>query len=482
MQEKLIEILSFIPEHFIFIYGLSLAISCTMLALISLRETRLYMKRSRLDDDQAILNSPLTPSISLIVPVYNEGRSVIDNVRSLLSLRYSRYDVIVVNDGSTDYSLKKLIEHFQLMPVAFPHESRIDTRQLRSVYRSRNKAFDRLIVVDKENGGKSDALNAGINISDSELIACIDADSIIAPDALLTMVKPFLNSRQKVIATGGVVRIANSCEVEDGSLVKVKLPDKLLARFQALEYLRVFLLSRIAWSKFNGLLIVSGAFGLLDKEVVIRCGGYSVTTVGEDMELIVRMRRYMHSLKKKYKVFYIPDPLCWTEAPSSLSVLSRQRNRWARGTAETLKRHRRILLNPRYKVMGMLSFPYWLVFEYLAPFIEISGILYFIVLAFLGKLNLVYFLSLLAALYAFAVFNSVLALVAEEFSYHKYKLKSDMSRLIITALLEPILYHPIIMLSTLKGNIDLLLGKKSWGSMQRKGFDRQEEPGKPLSV
>ncbi|MFP4095693.1 MAG: glycosyltransferase family 2 protein [Cyclobacteriaceae bacterium] len=482
MKDLIIQVITFIAEHLIFVYAISLAIFCTLLALISLRETRTYMKRSRFDDNQALLNSTLTPSISLIVPMYNEGKSIIDSVRSLLSLRYSRYDVIVVNDGSTDHSLRTLIEHFQLIPVAFPLESRLNTRQVRSVYRSRNKAFGKLIVVDKENGGKSDALNAGLNISTSALVACMDADSIIAPDALLTMVKPFLNNKEKVIATGGVVRIANSCEVEDGSLVRVKLPGNLLARFQALEYLRVFLLSRIAWSKFNGLLIVSGAFGLLDKEIAIRCGGYATNTVGEDMELIVRMRRYMHSLRKKHKVFYIPDPLCWTEAPSSVAVLSRQRNRWARGTGETLFRHRRIFLNPRFGVMGMLSFPYWLIFEYMAPFIEIIGIAYFLALAVMGKLNLVYFFSLLGALYSFAVFSSVLALIAEEFSYHKYKLKSDMSKLIVTALLEPILYHPIIMLSTLKGNIDLLFGKKSWGNMQKRGFDQKQQKMDKMSA
>lgn len=475
MQEVFIESVTYLSEHLILFYALIIAAITGILAMISAWHTRKYVRYNKLDDDKAVLSSPMAPSISLIVPMYNEEKNIIDSVRSLLSLRYNNYDVIVVNDGSTDTSLRSLIDYFQLVPVDQETSGHLPTRKVLGVYKSRNKAYKKLIVIDKLNGGKSDALNAGINFSQSRLIASMDADSIIAPDALQKMVKPFLkNTEKRVIATGAIVRIANSCKIEDGSLLKVQLPTNLLARFQTMEYLRVFLLSRIAWSRMNGLLIISGAFGLFDKEIVIKAGGYDTRTVGEDMELIVRMRKYMHRIKRKYRVFYVPDPLCWTEAPSDLKVLSRQRNRWARGTAETLYKHKDVMLNPRYGLMGLLSYPYWLFFEYLAPYIELIGIMYFGSLLIWGSINLPYFLALLAGVYAFAVFVSVIALIVEEFSYHKYHRRSDSVKLMLTALLEPILYHPLVLFFVLRGYLDLLLGKKSWGKMTRRGFRKKK--------
>jgi cellulose synthase/poly-beta-1,6-N-acetylglucosamine synthase-like glycosyltransferase len=473
MKEFIVQAITFLSEHLILFYALMIAAITFVLGLISLWQTRKYIRESVNANDQATLSSPLAPSISLIVPMYNEEKSIIDSVRSLLSLRYNNYDVVVVNDGSTDTSLRSLIEYFQLVQVDQEVKGLLPTRKIMAVYKSRNRAFARLVVIDKLNGGKADALNAGLNYSKSKLVASMDADSIIAPDALLKMVRPFLRNKERVIATGAVVRIANSCKVEDGSLVKVQLPSNLLARFQTMEYIRVFLLSRIAWSKLNGLLIISGAFGLFDKEIAIKAGGYATDTVGEDMELVIRMRRYMHKIRQKHKVFYIPDPLCWTEAPTGLGVLGRQRNRWARGTAETLYKHRGVFLNPRYGLMGMISYPYWFFFEYLAPFVEVTGILYFLSLLIWGTINWPYFLGVLAVVYTFAVFTSVMALLAEEFSYHKYSRRSDTAKLLLTALLEPLLYHPFILLSVLKGNLDLLLGKKSWGKMTRKGFRKK---------
>lgn len=476
MKEFSIQFIAFISEHLIFFYAIAISLVNLLLAIISIQGTRKYIRNNKHIEDQAILSSPSAPTISLLVPMYNEEVNIIDSIRSLLSLQYNHYDVIVINDGSTDDSLRRLKDYFQLIPIEQNTSGLLPTRKILGVYRSRNRAFSKLIVIDKLNGGKSDALNAGLNISQNKLVATMDADSIISPNALLKMVRPFLQNKTRVIATGAIVRIANSCKVEDGSLVNVQLPTNLLARFQTLEYLRVFLLSRIAWSRLNGLLIISGAFGLFDKEIAVKAGGYSIHTVGEDMELVVRMRRYMQEIKQKYKVFYIPDPLCWTEAPSEISILARQRNRWARGTAETLYRHRKVFLNPRYGFMGMISYPYWFFFEYLAPYIEMVGILYFVGLLMWGTINWMYFLALLALVYAFAVFMSILALIAEEFSYHKYSRRSDTAKLVLTAFLEPILYHPLILINVLKGYLDLLLGKKSWGNMKRKGFRKNQMP------
>ena len=475
-----IEILAYLAENFIFGYALIVCSAYLILAVVSLLEIAGYMRKNRFVDYDAILSSPLAPSISLLVPAYNEGVNIIDSVRSLLSLQYNNYEIIVINDGSTDDSLEKLIRHFSLVKVNFAVNYEIQTRQVRGVYKSSNQAFKKLVIVDKDNGGKADALNAGLNISQSKLIATMDADSIIAPDALLKMVRPFLQNNTRVIATGGVVRIANSCEIEDGRLVKVHLPNKWLARFQALEYLRVFLLSRIAWSRLNGLLLISGAFGLFDREIAVKAGGYSHKTVGEDMELVVRMRTYMHRNKLDYKVYYIPDPLCWTEAPANLKILGKQRNRWARGTAQTLWLHKKLFMNPKYGLMGVLSYPFWLFFEYLAPFVEIAGIAYFIVLVFLGKVNWAFFVSLFLMIYMFAVFISVLALLAEEVTFHKYNKKSDALKLAVTAFVEPFLFHPFTLAWALLGNLYLLLGINSWGNMKREGLSKENKKEKKL--
>ena len=226
----------------------------------------------------------------------------------------------------------------------------------KGIYKSANPAFDKLIVVDKENGGKADALNMGINISKNKYVACIDVDCLLLEDALQKMIKPFLEATDaKVIAAGGVIRIANSCLVKDGKLLDINFPEKWLEQGQILEYLRAFLLSRMAWGRLNGLLIISGAFGIFDKKIAIEVGGYDTNTVGEDMEIIVRMRRYMEELQQKYKVAYIPDPLCWTEAPDNYKTFISQRNRWTRGTIETLKKHRKIGFNPKYRFLGLVE-------------------------------------------------------------------------------------------------------------------------------
>lgn len=444
--------------------------------MISAREILFYLKKNSFVDYKSILSSSITPSISLLAPAYNEGKTIVENVRSLLSLHYGNYEVIIINDGSKDDCLAQMIEAYNLVKVDFFYDERIPTKKVRAIYKSTNPAFFKLTVVDKENGGKSDALNVGINVSRYEIFAAIDVDCIIEEDALLKMIKPFIEETgKKTIATGGVIRIANSCEIKFGRIVEIHLPENFLARVQVLEYLRAFLLGRMAWSKLDGLLLISGAFGMFDKEIAIAAGGYNHKTVGEDMELVVRMRMYMHENNFKYKVAYIPDPLCWTEAPDNLKILSRQRNRWTRGTIETLYTHKKIFFNSKYGTLGMFSYPYWFLFEWLAPIIELGGLIYFIAMAIFGQVYWLFFFSLLIGIYCFAILFSVIALFSEEISFHQYKKPKDMARLFVTALLEPIIFHPLTVWWSIKGNIDLILGKKSWGEMSRVGFAKKIE-------
>ncbi|HET8859608.1 glycosyltransferase family 2 protein [Marivirga sp.] len=461
-------------NYSIFFYATSIMLFYLVLAVISLFAMRDYIKQTTHVYFDDILRSPLAPKISIIAPAYNEELSIVDNIRSLLNLQYNNYDIIIVNDGSKDDSLKKMIEAYDLevlhglQCVDLPHQ------EVRNVYRSVNPAFKKLTVIDKKNGGKSDALNAGISYSDAELVACIDVDCVIEDDALLKLVKPYLEETQKrVIAVGGVVRIANDCKIEDGRLIKVKLAKNQLARFQTLEYIRAFLLGRMAWGHLNGLLIISGAFGMFDRKLLIEVGGYDTSTVGEDMELVVRMRRRMAEQNIAYKVAYVPDPLCWTEVPESTSSFMKQRNRWTRGTIETLRSHKKILFRKKYGLMGMLSYPFWFLYEWLAPIIEFLGTIYFLVMVSLGWINWSHFYILVALIYSYAILISFLALWIEEISYREYSSGKALLSLMFTAILEPIFYHPLTVWAAIKGNYDqFVLKKKSWGDQQRKGFKK----------
>tara|TARA_Y100001935_G_C17311764_1_gene517155 strand:+ start:16857 stop:18281 length:1425 start_codon:yes stop_codon:yes gene_type:complete len=461
-----------IINNWIFVYAIILMGLYLFLAGSSLLEIRTYMNRNKYMYYDDILRSPLAPGISIIAPAYNESRSIVYNIRSLLSLHYNNYDIIIVNDGSKDDTLQRMIDAYDLVKQDIEPELDLDHNEITGVYKSTNKAFKKLWVVDKKNGGKADALNAGINLSNKELVACVDVDCIIEDDALLKMVKPFLESTEKkMIATGGVVRIANNCEVKDGRMLDIKLPEKLIPLFQTIEYIRAFLLGRMAWSRYNGLLIISGAFGLFDKKILIEAGGYDQSTVGEDMEIVVRMRRLMHNKNIPYEVEYIPDPLCWTEVPEDRASLIRQRNRWTRGTIETLISHRGLFFNAKTGVLGLLSYPFWFFFEWLAPLVEFFGLLYFIFLVSIGFVNWKFFFLLLLFVYTFAILYSSFALLIEEMTFRQYKKSGDLIRLFGVILLEPILYHPITVYAAIRGNFDKFVLKKSnWGSATRQGF------------
>jgi cellulose synthase/poly-beta-1,6-N-acetylglucosamine synthase-like glycosyltransferase len=336
MGNIVVDILFDILTYGIFAYSSLLLLSYLFIGFFSIGETRNYMRKNSFTDFRILASSVHAPTVSILAPAYNEGLTIVENVRSLLSIYYTNLEVIVINDGSKDDCLQKMIQAYDLEKVDYFVDYKIETKPVRGVYKSRNSIHHKLLVVDKVNGGKADALNVGINVSSNDLLVCIDVDCILEQDALLKMVKPFLEeTSEKVIASGGVVRIANSCEIEDGKLVKVRLAEDYLPRMQILEYIRAFILGRMAWSRLNGLMLISGAFGAFDKEIAIKAGGYDHNTVGEDMELVVRMRRYMEERNEKYRVTYIPDPLCWTEAPNSFNILGRQRNRWTRGTIET---------------------------------------------------------------------------------------------------------------------------------------------------
>jgi biofilm PGA synthesis N-glycosyltransferase PgaC len=459
----------------ILLYSIIILICYFLIGAFSISETRLYLNKNSFTDYRVLASSTEAPSMSILAPAYNEGSTIIENVRSLLSLHYHNLEVIIINDGSKDATLEKLIDAYDLYKVDFFVNEQIKTKPVRGVYKSHNPVYRKLTVVDKVNGGKADALNVGVNISKNDYYVCIDVDCVLEQDAILKLAKPFLEStNERVIAAGGVVRIANGCKIEHGRLVKVHLPKKFLPRVQTLEYIRAFLLSRMAWTRLNGLLLISGAFGAFDREIVIKCGGYNPNTVGEDMELVVRMRRYMEELDVPYRVSFIPDPLCWTEAPSTYKILGRQRNRWTRGTIETLRAHKKMFFNPRYGLLGMLSYPYWFFFEFLAPIIEFLGTIGLILYCAIYSINWQAIIIIIGVV-SIGILYSIFAIMMEVLTYNQYKKRKDILHLVLVAILEPIVFHPFVVWSSIMGNIDLLRKNNSWGEMTRQGFATEKK-------
>lgn len=452
-----------------------ISIYLTIMVLSAL-EMRDHIRKNHFADYEDIVTSPIAPSVSILAPAFNEGQSIVQNAQSLLSLFYGKFEVIIINDGSKDDTLEQLINAFDLERTSYAYYPEIETKKVRGIYKSQNISYGKLVVIDKENGGKADALNAGINLSEMEILACIDVDCILSSESITRMVRPFMEeANRKVIAVGGVIGIANNCDVQDGTVTKYRIPTTLLGRFQVIEYFRAFLMGRMAWTRINGLMLISGAFGFFKRDVVLAVGGYFPKTVGEDMELLVRMRRYMEERNIPYKVGFIPDPLCWTEVPESEEVLSKQRNRWMRGTIETLQLHRVIRFNPRYGVLGMISYPFWALFEKAAPIIESTGFIYTFILLFIGEFSAIYFFSLLVLMYLLTLLISAFSILYEQISYNNYKDKKDLNRLILTVLVEPILVHPKIIFWGLKGHLDFITGKGGWGKMIRTGFKKAED-------
>ncbi len=447
----------------------------TMMILSSL-ELRDYLRKNQFTDYGDIITSPIAPGVSMLAPAFNEGQTIVQNVKSLLSLHYGKFEVVIINDGSKDDTLEKLIESFELEKTSYAYNSDIETKPVRGVYKSRNMSYRRLVVIDKENGGKADALNTGINVASMELLACIDVDCILSSDSISRMVRPFMEeTNRKVIAVGGVIGIANNCDVQDGTVTRYRVPESILGKFQVVEYFRAFLMGRMAWSRINALMLISGAFGFFRADIVRKVGGYFPKTVGEDMELVVRMRRYMHEQDIPFKIGFVPDLLCWTEVPESEEILSRQRNRWMRGTIETLQLHKQINLNPKFGAVGMLTFPYWTVLEKNGPILEVLGLVYTLVLLLVGDFSALYFFALLVMMYLLSLLVSSFSVLYEQLAFNYYKDKKDLKKLIWTILSEPFVIHPKVVWWGIKGHWDFVKGKGGWGSMIRQGFKSAEE-------
>jgi cellulose synthase/poly-beta-1,6-N-acetylglucosamine synthase-like glycosyltransferase len=418
-------------------------------------------------DRRRLLRSPLTPPVSVLAPAFNEEANVVDNVRSLLMLDYPLFEVILVNDGSKDATLDRLIAAFGLRLSARSFEHTVPCKPIRGVYES--SLYPNLVVVDKVNGGKADALNSGLNLALYPLFCAIDADSILESDALLRLVRPFLEAPGVTIAAGGVIRIANGCDIRAGRVRKVQLVRRTLPLIQIVEYLRAFLFGRMGWSSGNSLLVISGAFGLFDKRTAVRAGGYATDTVGEDMELVVRMHRHLHDRKQRYRIGFVPDPICWTEVPESLRVLRRQRTRWQRGLIDTLWRHRGMMGRPRYGMVGLVALPGFAVFEMLSPVIELSGYLLLPLLLLLGYLDVSYVAAFMVMSILYSILVSILAVLLEDVTFRRYTNPRDMVVLVGAAVLEHLGYRQLTVWWRVRAFWEFSRGDLSWGAMERRG-------------
>ncbi|MGV2940598.1 glycosyltransferase [Mesobacillus sp. LC4] len=455
---------------FILIYMLIVITFYSVVMLISVIQLR---KEYRLDREKSFgdyAEDIYTKPVSIIVPAYNEEAGIVHSIRSLLSINYPVFEIIVVNDGSSDMTVDVLIEQYDMKEIKKVIRRQVSSKPIKKVYQS--QILPNLYLVDKDNGGKADALNAGLNFSHYPYVCSLDGDSVLERDAFLKVMKPIIESNEEVIASGGSIRIANGCEIRNGEVLKIGLAKNPLVIMQVIEYLRAFLMGRIGLSRHNLLLIISGAFGVFSKHWVVQAGGYRSDTVGEDMELVVRIHRLLKETRQKKRIVYVPDPVCWTEVPESTKYLKRQRRRWHRGLFESLWIHRKLTFNPKYGLIGFVSFPYFWIVEFLGPIVELSGYIYIVISLFAGGIYLEFaiLIFLLSCLYG-SIF-SAFAILLEEWSLRKYPRISDLLKLFLYSLTETIWYRPLTVFWRCQGIWQMIRGESGWGEMKRKGVSQ----------
>jgi cellulose synthase/poly-beta-1,6-N-acetylglucosamine synthase-like glycosyltransferase len=422
-----------------------------------------------------ILSSGVAPRIAILAPAHNEAATVGESVRALLTMHYPNLEVVIANDGSTDGTLQVLTEEFHLIPIHPIYRRVIATKEIRGLYRS--SLHPNLVVVDKQQGGKADALNAALNVTSAELVCAIDADTLIDPDALQLLVRPFID-REDVLAAGATVRVANGSEVRGGRVRRVRAPRRPLAGFQAIEYLRAFLFGRVGWNRLGGNLVISGAFGLFRREALFDAGGYGMV-IAEDMDLVVRLRRRSYERNTPHRVEFIPDPVAWTEVPENVRTLGRQRDRWHRGLTENLRANLGLILNPRYRALGMVVYPYFAFVEWLGPLVEAAGLFGIAAGLAVGAVNVPFAVLFFALSYGLGTLLTLLTMCLEEITFRRYGGMSDRLVLLGWALLENLGYRQLTLVFRLRGLIGYIRGRTEWGIMERRGFHRQPSAPAP---
>ena len=455
----------------VLVYFLAISLHYVALMVIGFWETLRVLRDVQWQDKRRLMQSPFTPPVSIIATAYNEQANIVESVRSLLTLHYPRFEVIVVNDGSTDRTLEILIESFGLRRVPRSFEYLVPCRPIRAAYESTR--FPNLVIVDKENGGcKADATNGGLNFAIYPLVCVLDADSVLDDDALLRTVHPFVQDPGRTVGTGGSVRIVNGCEVRGGRVTRVQLPWRLLPLVQIVEYLRGFLFARMGWSRLNALPIISGAFGVFDKRLILQAGGYAKDSLGEDFEMVIRLHRYIGDHRLPFRLRFVPDPVCWTEAPETLRVLRRQRSRWHRGLLDTLLRHRAMIGRPRYGPVGLLSLPAFVLFELLGPLVELLGYVVVPVSYVLGLLNVRHMIAFVAVAFLLSVLVSLFAVFLDDITFRRHPRPRDLALLTLVSVVENLGYRQMTVWWRVLAFWEYWRGQSGWGQMERRGLSR----------
>ncbi len=465
-------------DTFVLVYFVFLNSSYLLLIGIASIDVARSTRRSSFGFYDDIFANPLTPPVSIIVPAHNEETVIVDSVRAMLALQYSEFEVIVVDDGSTDGTFDALDAAYGLRKLdrVVPHQ--VPTiGEITSVYAA--TGGDPLVVARKVGAGtRSDACNAGIDLARYPLVCMVDADSILEERALLSVVKPFVDDPERVVAAGGVIRVANGAAVYRGRIEDARHASGWLPRIQSVEYIRSFLLGRLGWSRLRSLMIISGAFGVFRRDVVLAVGGLDPESLGEDAELVTTIHEHLRNENRDYRVVFVPEPVCWTEVPDSLSQLGKQRRRWSRGLAQLLRKHRRMVGNPRYGSIGLAALPYYVAFELLGPVVELLGVLAVCAGLALGVVDPWFAAVFAAAAVGYGLFVSCCALTIEEFAFHRYHRWSDLQRSFFAALIENIGFRQLHAWWRLCGLYDEVRGRDAaWGQMVRRGF--QPATGEP---
>lgn len=459
-----------ISNHALFWYYFASNLGYLAMLLIALKTSAAHQHWLESHKLSWMKDTPLCPPITVVAPAHNEEKSIRVAARNLLDLDYPHLELIVVNDGSVDRTLTELKDEFRLRRVDSLYVSQTKTAQFKGLYRS--DVDFRLIVVDKEAGGsKADAVNAGLNAATSPYVCVVDADSILERDALLRIMVPILADPERVVCAGGIIRVLNGAQIKAGRVERIRLPRKPLEAIQVVEYLRAFLIGREAWAQANMLMIISGAFGVFRTDLVRAVGGYRASAIGEDFDLVARLHRHLLEQKADYEFHFVPDPVCWTEVPSDLQSLGRQRARWQKGLLDVLWPNRDMLFRPRYGRIGSIAMPYLWLFELLAPVIEIFGIFTIVLAAAIGALSFGFFLQFLIFGYAFATMISIGSVLQEELTYKRYNDWQDMARLLTCCFFEHFPYRQLHMIWRLQGIWEYLTGDVAWKPLKRQGLE-----------